>query len=324
MTNLSPPISRRGALGGRHGTGEDLEQESIFVPVGSGGDRLHVRRIATARGGPAVFMLHGAIENGRIFYSASGRGLGPYLARAGFEVFVGDLRGRGESTPPISRAARYGQTEAITEDVPAMLEAIRARTGRPVPFWVAHSWGGVLMLSVLARDPARASAVRAMVFFGTKRCVRVFNGEKFLMIDLVWNRLGFVLSRAYGYLPARAWGLGADDETARSHEQSVAWVRPGPWVDPGDGFDYAAGLRQSGVPPTLWFAGIGDRCLGHPDDVRALIGESGAREFELRVLSRAAGNRRDYGHVDMLTAPEAPEDHFPGVVGWLRRFGDGG
>ncbi len=58
-------------------------------------------------------MLHGAVENGKIFYSDSGRGLAPFLARRGFDVYVGDLRGRGESRPHISRSSRYGQTEAI-------------------------------------------------------------------------------------------------------------------------------------------------------------------------------------------------------------------
>lgn len=48
-------------------------------------------------------MLQGAIENGKIFYSDSGRGSGLFLARGGLDVYAGDWRGRGESWPHINR-----------------------------------------------------------------------------------------------------------------------------------------------------------------------------------------------------------------------------
>ena len=47
-----------------------------------------------------VLMIHGAVENGRIFYSNSGKGLAPFLCNSDSDVFVIDLPGRGESQPP--------------------------------------------------------------------------------------------------------------------------------------------------------------------------------------------------------------------------------
>ena len=103
-----------------------MMQESIFLPVGEN-DELHLRRVYRDPEGPPIFLLHGSIENGRIFYSEKGKGLAPYLAAAGFDLYVGDLRGRGLSRPRIGRSSAYGQTEAITEDIPAFLGEIRRR-----------------------------------------------------------------------------------------------------------------------------------------------------------------------------------------------------
>ena len=58
--------------------------------------------LATA---PAVFLMHGAISNGSVFQSNRAKGLGPFLAKKGFNVFVGDLRGRGNGSPTLKEEA---------------------------------------------------------------------------------------------------------------------------------------------------------------------------------------------------------------------------
>ena len=295
-----------------------MQEDALHIPLRDG-HRLHLRRFIGDENGPVVLMLHGAIENGRIFYSRSGRGLAPWLAEQGFDVFVLDLRGRGDSRPRVARGARYGQTEAITEEVPAASDFIDdCRPGAP-QHWVAHSWGGVLMAATLARLPKYRDRVASLAFFGSKRAVRVWNPTRVLYIDLIWCGLCRVVAACAGYLPARPMKIGADNESRRSHTHGAAWVRARDWVDPEDGFDYAAVLRDIELPPVWFIAGAGDRALGHPDDVERFQAECGQDRAEFTLLSKANGNARDYGHIDMLTAPEAVTDHFPALADWLRR-----
>jgi alpha-beta hydrolase superfamily lysophospholipase len=78
---------------------------------------------------PPCLLVHGAIENGSIFYSKNGKGLGPYLAESGFDVFVADLRGHGLSTPTIAEEghkADYGQWETINVSIPSFAMAVAA------------------------------------------------------------------------------------------------------------------------------------------------------------------------------------------------------
>lgn len=286
-----------------------------WLPMEEG--RLHVRRFGDPSADP-VLMIHGAIEDGRIFYSSKGKGLAPFIARNGFDVFVPDFRGHGRSDPRISRSTHFGQTELITRELPTILDAMEDWTGgRPVHV-VAHSWGGVIVSSCLARYPERKYGIRSLLYLGTKRCIHVKNRCRSIQIDLLWKTMGRLLTGIFGYLPARLFRLGSMDETRRYHRQTLAWIKPGPWVDPADGFDYGQAAGAHEFPPGWFVAGAGDACLGNPDDVWAFMSEHGGQPFRFSMLGKEEGSRNDYGHVDMLTHEDGPEDHFPHLVAWLK------
>jgi len=71
------------------------------------------------------------------------------------------------------------------------------------------------------------------------------------------------------------------------------------------------------MPPSLFVAGAKDPVLGHPIDMRRFMAECGVDERSFRLLGQSSGDRHDYDHINMLTHPDAPEDHFPGLVAWI-------
>ncbi|HUX41731.1 MAG TPA: alpha/beta fold hydrolase [Rectinemataceae bacterium] len=294
--------------------------EKIDIPLG-GSDTIVLTRFCGDPAGIPVLMIHGAIENGRIFHSRSGKGLGPWLASRGFDVFVADLRGHGESSPPVSRHTAYGQTEIVLEELPAVVEALIARRGRVRQAWVAHSWGGVLLNAFLARYPEYASLVGSAVYFGSKRSVRAITGESLLKVWLIWELVCPIVASVAGYLPAARMGIGSDDESRRYLMQCLRWVRESRWVDPADGFDYGEAIRRVAMPPIWYIAAAADGALGHPDDVRAFMESSGTANARFTILSREAGNMHNYDHIDMLTHADATRDHFPAVADWLASAG---
>ena len=296
---------------------QDIQQESLYVPV-TANDRLHLRRISKNQQGPPVLLVHGSIENGKIFYTRSGKGFGPYLARQGYDVFVADLRGRGKSTPAISRFSSFGLSHTLQEDFPAIIRKIKELKGDVPQYWAAHSWGGVLMLAYLAR-PTEEVKVQAMAFFASKRRISIKSLKKFMMVDVVWNWTSKVVVAAKGWLPAKQMRIGSDSETRLTHSQTHDWVVQQAWLDWNDGFDYATALQRMHLPPTLYLTGAKDDVLGHPVDVEKLMLETGCQNCRFKVLGKASGNLHDYGHIDILTHHDAPRDHFPEVLAWFKK-----
>ena len=331
-----------------------LLRESVFVES-TPPHKLHLRRFRTGVGGIPVFMVHGSVENGKIFYSNSDKGLAPYLARHGYDVFVADLRGRGQSSPPIregGKAAEFGLKEIIEVDFPLMIQTIQKLTAfpensmQPRPMhWVSHSWGGVNLLAFLARfskenrgqatmnspgHPAPEASVPifkeaqiqppiSLIFFATKRRITVSNPKKWFMVDLMWWKLGRLLVKKYGYLPAVQYKLGGDDESDRSHLETHRWVLEKPWLDWYDGFDYSAALLSMKLPPVLNLSGINDDILGNPRDIKLLAEESGQHPFEHWLLGKNKGHLADYDHITVLTHPKAELDHFPMLLKWMHK-----
>ncbi len=202
-----------------------LQQDSIMVSV-KGGDQLHLKRLYRDKNnlGPPVLMVHGKVEDGRIFYSGGSQGLGNYLAERGYDVFVADLRGKGKSWPVIGPRSQFGYHQTVTEDIPALVKGIVKRRGEQQQIWIAHGLGGVFLTAYLARFGQGICPVSRIVHFGTRRSIQINNWEKRIVIDWIWRGLATKLVQFNGYLPARALRLGTMDESARSYEDNLQWI----------------------------------------------------------------------------------------------------
>ncbi|MEH0153798.1 alpha/beta fold hydrolase [Limibacter armeniacum] len=293
-----------------------IQTTSHFIPLGD--EQLHLKRIWSNPEGAPVLMIHGSIESGNIFYSKSMKGLAPYLAKQGLDVYVADLRGRGLSTPTVSRQATNTQQQAITEEIPAFVKQIQQLRGTETPIHaIAHSWGGVLLLAYLARFPQ--ASFESMVFLATKRSISVRNLKKYFAIDLMWNLVGRTLTSLYGFLPAIQLKIGSANESANVYSDCRKWVYSlYEWKGVNDGFDYLQAFKTAqNIPPTLYMTGINEFYLGHQDDVKRLMKEVDNPTDKFMLLSKTNGHKKDYGHIDICTAKEGTNDHFPIIRNWM-------
>ena len=296
-----------------------LKYDSLFIDVDET-NKLHLMNIYKSgeekKNKTPIFMLHGSMEDGRIFYTTKEKGIASFLAQKGYDVYVLDKRGRGKSTPAISRKSKYSQKEVLFEDIPATLKEIE-KHNKNKQIWMAHSWGGVLMNAFLARNPEYIKNIYKSVYWGSKRKISTFNKERFTQIYLMWGFTFRVASKFYGYLPAKELKFGADNEPRKEYLETIPWVSKKKWVDQYDKFNYSKALKKLELPYTLYISGKNDRILGNPNDVRLLMNESGIGLKKEMILSQENGNLHDYDHINMLVHKDAPKDQFIKVYEWL-------
>jgi len=291
--------------------------ESYDINFSQGTSKVH--RFYNEKGNTPIFFIHGYFEDGRIFFTKKGKGLAPYLAENGFDVFVCDMLGKGESEPKIKKGFNHSQYEIITRDIPVYLDFIREKTGIKKIHLGAHSWGGVIALAYLTRS--QDSNIKSMIAFSTKRRIAIKGWKKFVGVDLVWDKYGTYLTKKHGYLPAKKMKMGTEDEPIAYYKGANIWVKEKQWISPTDGYDYHKELKKTQLPPILYITGRGDKLLGHPDDVKRLLEETGTHQKNtLQVVGKNTGFKNDYDHINILTHKDAPKDHFPFALEYLKQF----
>ena len=88
--------------------------------------------------------------NRRAMDRPAGEGLGTHLAKSGFETYLVDLRGHGQSGPAASRNVDFSYDDIVLRDIPAVIRHVAALHPDLPLVWLGHSLGGHAGLAALA------------------------------------------------------------------------------------------------------------------------------------------------------------------------------
>jgi pimeloyl-ACP methyl ester carboxylesterase len=260
------------------------------------------------RGAP-VILLHGSFSNRRFWYSPKGIGLGAYLARAGFDVWIPEMRGHGLSAR--NEAYRHNRVADYARyDLPAIAAFVCEQTGQ-VPHWIGHSLGGTTLAAALGGHYLDAGQVASAALFGSQ-VSRTYWPLK--VPPLQWSTR--LLLKRFEHVSGPRFKRGPEDEPMGVLLESMRWHGLfGRFGDKKD--DWWSGLRHVQVP-LLCVAGAGD----HQDPewaCRELFEQMGSEQKAFWCLGRQEGFSEDFGHVQMLVSKAAQAQVWPKVAEWLNR-----
>ena len=310
-----------------------IKTESIWVSMPNG-EQLHMRHLLplsdTNASPKRVFMLHGEVECGRIFYHESGKGAAYYFAKQGYEVFVADLGGRGRSLGCDGEPSSLTVHDIVTDAIPRLLRAATQHYSLPADdniysltpsvaptIWVAHGFGGVLLSAAWARMAEAERTATQMIFFGARRQLQARHRIANAFVKAFCHPLTAKLVNWHNAFPATRMRLGSADENTHWFRVYADWISSDSWCDSEDGFDYQAALQANPVPPTLHFATVADKIYSGVADVRAFIKELGCHDARMIVADTIAGTKRKYDHLSLLLDPAAVDDIFSDANNWL-------
>jgi pimeloyl-ACP methyl ester carboxylesterase len=323
------------------------------------GWRLGMRRIAPASPDPAklpVVLCHGLGLNGT-FWTITDNHLPAQLAARGYEVYIVDLRGSGDSTRVGTIGALNAKLretpflelgeglwtvdEMAFYDVPAVLDYVQRQSGHQAVNWVGHSLGGMLVFPFLelAPEPNRIANFVGMGSTITlaeapqKDMLRANQGLRLLGRFVSTGRLGRPL------MHFRFPGLDRIDQfyyTSENVDQQTtsrfygytledpgrsALRQLAPYLKHGHFVSADRRVDYAALLPRVTTPTLlvaGESdCMSDIPSTELTLAALSSHDKSLMRFGKRDGHVADYGHCDLVWSRYAPREIFPPVIDWL-------
>lgn len=313
------------------------ERHSVSTADGLTLALWRVRPVAPdATQGP-VMLLHGLAANRRTFHWP-GRSLAQFLANAGFDCFLPELRGHGASDRPQQPWTFH---DHLDYDVPAFIETILELSGRSRLHWIGHSLGGILLFCHGSLHPN--APIDAAVTIGSALDYRDGSSAFRHLLALRpllerWRALPYDLASHWlaptvGRLPTPLVPFNmvlsnVESNVARQFFASAFEPIPTALLSSlattftGEGFRSRDGLRAFAYEarhlpwPVLLLAGTRDaQCPVEAVEASATRMARG----DLLVFGKRYGQVEDYGHFDLVLGERATVEIWPHIRAHLER-----
>jgi pimeloyl-ACP methyl ester carboxylesterase len=315
--------------------------ETLRVPTADGWTlSVHRLRASPRRFEQPVVLCHGLANNHRLFSFHGAQNLAGYLAQAGFDCYLVDLRGAGGSGPPDEFPTDASFDDYVRFDAPAVAARVLADSGAQRLFWVGHSMGGLIGLAgattslqgllqglVTIGSPAFLTLPRpTQLALGLGRRLAL-NGQLSVgwLTELVAPLSGLVKSNrvlasanlaqfsraAQRRLMATVFAPMWAGVLAQFHD----WARLGVFRSRDGTVDYRGPLKHLELP--LLVVGGSVDGLAPLEPTRTLFAWLESSDKTLALFGRAFGQPLEYGHGDLVVGERAPAEVYPVLRAWL-------
>lgn len=290
-----------------------------------------------------LVLCHGLTSTEYAFDLGERRSLARYLAERGFDVYVVNLRGRGEGYSVPSKIKKNGwrMTDYLRYDVPAIISGVLSESGSKRLIWIGHSMGGILAFWHEAiRSDERLAGIVAIASPASLRAMNEYAKNladycpllpccgvlptsapaKVLAPFAQFGRFSEWVSDTSDF-PQEVEALyiynSVADISVKELKDFCNALERGEFVDRRTGFVLRENLHKV-KKPILVIAGSGDN-LASPHNVYPFYSLSSSDDKTWVEFGTKNGFSHNYGHGDILLGDHAYDEVFPVIADWLKK-----
>lgn len=298
---------------------------------------LHRYRPSQPRNAPPVVLCPGLGANRLVFDLGPEKSFARWLQGRGFDVWVLELRGHGQSDSFGWRTGRmlsWTVDDYLLRDVPAAIEHVCGQTGAKEVDWIGHSMGGVLGYCMLQTEQA-ARMRRTAIVGSSLNYYGHGSGFDSWKKYLGWARklpglpmgplLTFIAPIATRFdNPADLFNVWPPNVDGELNRRMLA--RGFDWLSNGVLLQLETAIEEPGfrsLDRTVnYFEGVAKiskpvLVMGGDQDRQCPVG---AKQKTFERLGAGVGRLKiyeGYGHCDLFMGKRVEEEVFPELLGWL-------
>lgn len=314
------------------------QQRVRYVVETEDGAELVLWRVRPIEG-PArpapVMLLHGLGAN-HVGFDFPERSFAEGLARRGYDVWMPDLRGHGES---LAGGFNWSLEDYLKQDLPVLIDEILEQAGAEKLIWLGHSMGGILLMAYGLLNPeapiARGIAVASALdyaqgdsaFAPLLKFRPILERGPAIPFGVFAHLASPLLGRGWeGVEKLNVWSSNIEPELTRRlyarcfHTIPISLLLSlASTFEPG-GLTLSSGFRcadhvENLSFPLLLVAGSKDaqvsvEAVRH---TKELFGD----KAKLVVHGLEYGDGDEYGHWDLFLGKRAEDEVWPGIFEWL-------
>ncbi len=294
-----------------------------------------------------LLICHGLGANRNYFKANNEDSLVRNLQKAGYDVWLMDLRGRPEAGDTGywfgKHTYTYSMDEYVNHDLDAAIAYVLQQTGASKLNYVGHSMGGIIMYARLGT--LQESRVANFVAIASPMNFLPYNSWTFKLYSM---RSGMVLLPVLplrpgaimgSFIPEALYAPFIDaflnsENTSRGVKtlllqrsinniskpeikQFIYMTENGGMFSADGRVSYRENLKKVTTPVYL-LAGRRDE-LADPAVVRDIYERVASKDKTFEIFSRADGYIDDYGHTDLIFGKVAHKEVHPKIIDWLNK-----
>ena len=246
-------------------------------------------------------MVHAMMADHRSLDKPEGSGCGSFFTDQGWEVYLADLRGHGDSRPPDSNTSAWSYHDLVQLDIPSLVSFVRKRHPELKLCLFGQSLGGHISVAAhgagFIEKPPEVYALLSTNLWQPSLENRLIRRAIKPLSLLVFEGI----SRVFGRFPSRALGLGTNDESLGYVRDLCGFWWNDFWGLKSKGLDYGAGIKDLDSP-ILFVTGKGDRWMAD-----AKGAETWSRVFPPKLVESWRVGKGDFGlnfapgHMELTT-----------------------